>query len=243
VFAHQNSKEFLEFFSLSGAIHVTAHAAGRRTRKMPLDSAPIDDDLLRRMRAGDAEAFTAVYRRWQGPLYRFALHMSDSHALAEDATQEVFMTLINKSAQFDAGRGALGAFLFGIARNKVRRRQERERAYISITGPSEDSSGAAAIAENRLQQQSQDDPARVESIERVRQAILALPEDFREVVALCDLEEMSYEEAAAALGCAVGTVASRLHRARGLLAARLRKSQSAARKPRFTWNVRKVGNV
>lgn len=210
---------------------------------MPLDPVPLDDDLLRRMLAGDADAFTAVYRRWQGPLYRFALHMSGSHALAEDATQEVFMTLINKTAQFDAARGTLGAFLFGIARNKVRRRQERERAYTSITGPSEDSSGAAANAENRLQLQSQDDPARTESIERVRHAILALPEDFREVVALCDLEEMSYEEAAVALRCPVGTIASRLNRARALLATRLRKSESTARETGFTWNVRKVGNA
>jgi RNA polymerase sigma-70 factor (ECF subfamily) len=210
---------------------------------MPPDSVPLDDDLLRRMRAGDATAFTAVYRRWQGPLYRFALHMSGSHALAEDATQEVFMTLINKSAQFDATRGTLGAFLFGIARNKVRRRQERERAYLSFDGNAENSDDASGNTKVRVAHVSHDDPARLESIERVRQAILALPEDFREVVALCDLEEMTYEETAAALGCAIGTVASRLHRARALLATRLRKSQSSGREPGFTWNVRKVGNA
>jgi RNA polymerase sigma-70 factor (ECF subfamily) len=62
----------------------------------------------------------------------------------------------------------------------------------------------------------------------VRQAILTLPPDYREVVALCDLEEMSYETAAAALGCAPGTVASRLHRGRALLAAKLRKSHASA---------------
>jgi RNA polymerase sigma-70 factor (ECF subfamily) len=210
---------------------------------MPLDSAPANDDLLRRMLAGDADAFTLVYRRWQGPLFRFALHMSGSPALAEDAVQEVFMTLINKPAQFDASRGTIGAFLFGIARNHVRRRQERDRAFISFDSNAENSDATPRSAEDRLQLHSQEDPARLESIERVRRAILALPEDFREVVALCDLEEMSYEEAAAALGCAVGTVASRLHRARALLATRLRKSQSTAREPGFTWNARKVGNA
>jgi hypothetical protein len=74
-----------------------------------------DDDLTIRLRAGDEDAFTFVFRRWQGPLFRFALHMSGNRTLAEDATQEVFMTLIRQTAQFDSAKGKLGAFLFGIA--------------------------------------------------------------------------------------------------------------------------------
>ena len=67
------------------------------------------------------------------------------------------------------------------------------------------------------------DPVRNETIGRVRQAVLSLPANYREVVVLCDLQEMSYEEAAAALRCAIGTVRSRLHRGRSLLMEKLRE--------------------
>jgi RNA polymerase sigma-70 factor (ECF subfamily) len=197
--------------------------------QMPLDIS--DDGLMRRLRAGDEEAFTTVFRRWQGPLFRFALHMSGSRTLAEDATQEVFMTLIRQTAQFDPAKGALGAFLFGIARNQVLKRFERERPYVPFAPGSEDdqvaaTNGNGAAPAHFNSAAPAEDSARTETIELVRQAILTLPPDYREAVALCDLEEMSYEQAAAALGCAAGTVASRLHRGRALLAAKLRKSRA-----------------
>ncbi len=184
-----------------------------------------DDDLMLRVRAGDEEAFTFVFRRWQGPLFRFALHMCGNRTVAEDATQEVFMTLIRQTAQFDSAKGKLGAFLFGIARNQVLKRLERERPYTPLAPNWEDAANSRPELQIRSVDAAQSDvAARAETIEQVRQAILTLPPDYREVVALCDLEEMSYEEAAAALGCAAGTVASRLHRGRALLAAKLRKA-------------------
>ena len=70
---------------------------------------------------------------------------------------------------------------------------------------------------------TRDEFASIENVTRVRQAIGTLPENYREVVVLCELEEMSYEEAAAALGCPVGTVRSRLHRARAILVEKLRE--------------------
>ena len=181
-----------------------------------------DDDLMLRLRAGDEEVFTFVFRRWQGPLFRFALHMSGNRTLAEDATQEVFMTLIRQTAQFDSAKGKLGAFLFGVARNQVLKRLERERPYTALAPNWEEVSDLRVESASRAGQL--DDDARASVIEQVRQAILLLPPDYREVVALCDLEEMSYDEAAMALGCAAGTVASRLHRGRALLAAKLRKA-------------------
>ena len=75
------------------------------------------------------------------------------------------------------------------------------------------------------------DLTRAESVEKLRQAVLALPAHYREVVVLCELHEMSYVEAAGALGCAVGTVRSRLHRARAMLAEKMRgrrKSHAAS---------------
>ncbi len=78
-----------------------------------------DDDLLQRMMAGDEEAFLALYRRRQARIYRFALQMSGNPAIAEDVTQEVFMTLIREPQRYDPSRGRLSAFLYGIARNRV----------------------------------------------------------------------------------------------------------------------------
>src|SRR5438309_11300080 len=89
-----------------------------------------DDDLLRHMMAGDEDAFTVLYRRHQGSVYRFALHMSASTDVAEEVTQEVFMFLIRGGAgQYDLKRGSLAGFLIGVARNHVLRRLDRDRVY------------------------------------------------------------------------------------------------------------------
>jgi RNA polymerase sigma-70 factor (ECF subfamily) len=87
-----------------------------------------DEKLLGRMLEGDEDAFTALYRRRQGPVYRFALHMTGSAAIAEDVTQEVFLALIESGRRFDGSRGTLLSFLYGVARNRVLRRIEKERA-------------------------------------------------------------------------------------------------------------------
>ena len=172
---------------------------------------PRDEELLKRALAGEEPAFTLLYRRRQAGVYRFALQMSGSHPVAEDVTQEVFLTLIRDGGRYNPERASLAAYLYGIARKLVLRWLERRK-------PAEIESAEAV--------RSLSDPAgeleRDESIRAVRGAVLALPAHYREVAVLCDLHEMAYEDAAAALGCAVGTVRSRLHRARGLLAEKLR---------------------
>src|SRR5580704_14652217 len=96
--------------------------------EMKSETDSIDDGLLlRRMMAGDEESFTLLYRRRHPAIYRFALHMSGNVAVAEDVTQEVFMTLIRDAKRFDPARGTLSGFLFGIARNHLRRRWEQDR--------------------------------------------------------------------------------------------------------------------
>jgi RNA polymerase sigma-70 factor (ECF subfamily) len=174
---------------------------------------PADDDLLRRLAKGDEEAFTALFRLWQGPIFRFGLRMSGSLAVAEDVTQEVFMALIAGAGKYDAAKGALPSYLFGIARNQVLRRIEKERPYVPMP---EGNDEPVAMDTDLFE-----DLARGERVRRVREAVLALPPHYREVVVLFDLQLLSYQETADALGCAVGTVRSRLHRARALLLARL----------------------
>jgi RNA polymerase sigma-70 factor (ECF subfamily) len=188
---------------------------------MAVSQQQTDADLLRLMLAGDEEAFTALYRRRQGGVYRFALQMSGSEAVAEDVVQETFMVLIRDGGNFDAARGSLAAYLYGIARNHVLRAFDRERALVRFDD--EAGEGSDPPHENLV---ARPDPlgdlTRAESVEKLRQAVLALPPHYREVVVLCELHEMSYQEAADALGCAVGTVRSRLHRARAMLAEKMR---------------------
>jgi RNA polymerase sigma-70 factor, ECF subfamily len=187
-----------------------------------------DDDLLRRMRAGDREAFRDIYGRCQGPIYRFALHMSGNTSTAEDVTQEVFMALIRNDCTFDPSRGTLPAYLFGVARNQLLRHWEKEGHYVSLPEGEEYPAPSARTNGNHHPNLIvlPVDLTQNEMIGQVRQAILSLPANYRETVVLCDLQEMSYEETAKILGCAVGTVRSRLHRARILLMQKLRDAGS-----------------
>jgi RNA polymerase sigma-70 factor (ECF subfamily) len=177
-----------------------------------------DLELLNLARGGHEAAFVALYRRRQGRVYRFSMQMGGSRSIAEDVTQEVFLTLMREPGRYNPERGSLEAFLYGVARNHVLRRLGADRRYVPIND--EDDSGE--ISERVQSADPHSDMARAETIESVRRAILSLPEHYREVVVLCDLHEMSYADASAALGCAIGTVRSRLHRARKMLLEKLR---------------------
>ena len=199
---------------------------------MPGARQPREDDLLRRAARGDEEAFLLIYRVHQATLYRFALRMTGNAWMAEELVQEVFLTLLREPGRYDAACGELGAFLFGIARNHVRKHFERTPrevpleadgelpagAKLAVAGSGKGATNPAAWAEQRQQ------------TEQVRRAVLELPEEFREAVVLCDLEELSYEEAARLLECPLGTVRSRLHRGRALLLAQLEMLREPQRK-------------
>jgi RNA polymerase sigma-70 factor (ECF subfamily) len=165
-----------------------------------------DLDLLRRFRAGDRDAFTAIYRTHQACVFRFARLITGDRMKAAEVTQDVFVWLIHHPGEFDPERGGLSGFLVGVARKFLKRRYSEEQRWlpleVDITAPE-------AVSEND------------HDAERLRQAIAALPLAYREVVVLCGLEGKSYEHAAAIVDCAVGTVRSRLHRARALLARKL----------------------
>jgi RNA polymerase sigma-70 factor (ECF subfamily) len=166
-----------------------------------------DSELLARSRAGDEQAFTMLYRRRQAGIYRFAYQMSGSADVAEEVTQEVFLLLVRRPEAYDPERGSVAGFLYGVARRCVLRLLDAAADCEPLEEEGVPAVGLSALAEL----------AREEQIEAVRQAVLALPPKYREAVVLCDLQELPYEEAAAALDCAVGTVRSRLHRGRALL--------------------------
>jgi RNA polymerase sigma-70 factor (ECF subfamily) len=183
-----------------------------------------DGDLLRLLSGGDEKAFVEFYRKHQGIVYRFALQMSGKTEIAEEVTQEVFLAVMNAGVRYDSERGSVAAFLYGIARNFVLRALERERPYITVfDDPAGDYADRLTAGQDIF-----GDLAQNERIETLRKAVLALPPAYREVVVLCDLHERDYAEAASALGCAIGTVRSRLHRARALLAEKMRAGERCA---------------
>lgn len=184
----------------------------------PIEIQRHDASQLSRLREGDTRAFDDLYGRYQPPVYRYLLRMSGSPELAEDTVQEVFLTLIRGARGYDPGAGPLGSYLYGIARNLLLRQWRSER-------PVEDLDEDAPAPES--------DPlenlTRGESVELLRHALLGLPVHYREVVVLCELEELPYADAAETLGVPVGTVRSRLNRARTMLVARMSASRKGVR--------------
>ena len=180
-----------------------------------------DAALLGLISSGDESAFLEFYRRHQGPVYRFALQMSGKTEIAEEVTQDVFMVVMGSAKQYDGARGSAVAYLYGIARNFVMRCLERERQYIALLDDPESEHAEQPSSEQTVLE----DLTRNERVESLRKAVLALPPAYREVVVLCDLEEMDYAEAAGILDCAVGTIRSRLHRARALLTEKMRAGE------------------
>jgi len=187
-----------------------------------------DDVLLRRAAKGDEEAFTLLYRRHQAAMYRFALRMTGSAWVAEEIVQDVFMILMRVPKKYDASRGTLGGFLYGIARNRVMKHLERLPREVSLEQKNEDGNGAGIVLQDVMTPANWAETR--ERMEQVRAAVLELPAEFREAVVLCELEELSYEEAAQAAGCPIGTIRSRLHRGRALLLAKLEMLRDVPRR-------------
>jgi RNA polymerase sigma-70 factor (ECF subfamily) len=184
-------------------------------RRIDAEQMP-DDDLMASIAEGDRTAFSVLFERTQRTVFRFALHMTGSAATADDVTQDVFLAVMRDASRYERGRTSVTAWLCGIARNYARRKRATDCRLTPLAEGEEPSPG-----EPTRQADPVAELARAQRIEALRRAVLRLPFKYREVIVLCDLQEVSYLEAAAAIGCAVGTVRSRLHRARGLLSQKL----------------------
>lgn len=175
-----------------------------------------DIQLFQLALAGEEAAFVALYRRWQGSLFRFSLRLSGCASMAEDITQEVFLALMDGARGFDPALGSFSSYVYGIARNHVLRRMTRERVFAPIVDDFEDQCQGLPDVRG-VKSDPLDDLTRQEKIDSLHRAVATLPLRYREVTVLCELQELSYAEAARVIGCPEGTIRSRLHRARSLL--------------------------
>jgi RNA polymerase sigma-70 factor, ECF subfamily len=174
-----------------------------------------DAGLLALARRGDAVAFSELFAGFERPLFRYAAHMCGRDA-ADDIVQETFLAVLKGPGRYDPAKGSVGNYLFGIARHFVLKRvSSRDLATFEL----DDVTDSDAI--ERSLPTVLDSLSRAETVQTVRAAIASLPAPYREAVVLCELQEMSYADAAVVAECPVGTVRSRLHRAKALLLAKL----------------------
>jgi RNA polymerase sigma-70 factor (ECF subfamily) len=187
-----------------------------------LDDVFSDAELLERARRGDEDAFSQLFGRHQGAICRYAVHMCGPEA-GDDIVQETFLVVLRQRGRTDAPRSTVAGYLFGIARHLVLQRLGSKYEPPFTDAGDEDVSRVASDALTAL-----DDLTRAETIATVRAAVQSLPPVYREVVVLCELQDMDYAAAAGVVQCPIGTIRSRLARARSLLAAKLGGLRSAA---------------
>jgi RNA polymerase sigma-70 factor, ECF subfamily len=173
-----------------------------------------DAEYMALLVAGDCAALRPLYERHGRALLRFSAAMCRSRQSAEDMVHDTFVELMREPGNFDPAQGTVFAYLCGVLRHRISHHYRQQRRWVALDDE----------AHTRAQHDAPapaDEIARSELTAAFRQAMLELPVPHREVIALCDLEELPYVTVASILDCPVGTVRSRLHRARALLTIRL----------------------
>jgi RNA polymerase sigma-70 factor (ECF subfamily) len=175
-----------------------------------------DVGLIERARRGDERAFSQLFALHQRAIYRYASQMCGPDA-SDDIVQETFLAVLHQTGRYDPSFGSVIGYLLGIARHFViKRLTSGNPAAFAV--PLDESHGDVAAS---TQPTALDELTRAETIEVVRSAVRSLPPTYREVVVLCEFQEMDYAVAAEIVQCPVGTIKSRLHRARALLMTKL----------------------
>jgi RNA polymerase sigma-70 factor (ECF subfamily) len=189
-----------------------------------------EQGVLARLRSGDNAALEFLMERYTSRLYRVAFGITQDAADAEEVVQDVFLTLYNKAHTFE-GRAALGSWLYRIATNvalmkRRGRRSDREVALEPVLPTFLPDGHRAGPNDFLLADWSQTPESELlsqETREVVRRAIDALPDQYRAVLILRDIEGLSNEEVAEAVGESLAAAKSRLHRARMALREELTK--------------------
>jgi RNA polymerase sigma factor (sigma-70 family) len=194
------------------------------------DAAATEAAIVTGLAAGHPEALAAAYDRHGQSVYRFAFALTASRDTAEEVTQEVFLFLLREWRRYDPARGSLEGWLIGIARTLARKRLA-EVARSEARVHEADSGSVARNGDDVAAAPGDDALEELLATERRRllhEAIMTLPEAYREALVLHALCGMPYEAVAQQLGCPVGTVRSRIARAKERLAKMLADLQEAA---------------
>jgi RNA polymerase sigma-70 factor, ECF subfamily len=186
-----------------------------------------DCDLVIGAQEGIAEAFSTIVDKYHGRIYALA-HRTCGGDQAEDLTQEVFLRAFSQLHRFELrNEASLRTWLYRIAMNACINELRRMKRRRGLEGPSLDA--PIQTDDGEMQRTVPDDSEmphtmaeRHEMRELVHQIIREMSPKYQQVLLLIDLEGMEYEEAAAVIGCRIGTVKSRLSRARDALATKLR---------------------
>ena len=171
---------------------------------------------MAQLAAGDASALRELYQRHGRALLRFSSAMCRSKQAAEDMVHDTFVALLNEPVSFDPALGTAFGYLCGVLRHRVSRHFRQQKRWVALD--TDDDTSPVQASDTRS---ATDEIARSEATAAFRRAMLELPAQHREIIALCDLEELPYTTVAGILACPIGTVRSRLHRARALLSIRL----------------------
>ncbi len=154
--------------------------------------------------------------RWFPEVTRFALSLTRNEADADDLVQETFLRAYSSWDSFTPGTECRG-WLFVICRNTFLRSRQREARFVDAEDPELEALAAAALHSSAKESGYGSLFSEVDLSEAISKALEALPEAFREVAVLVDVHDQSYEDASGILGIPVGTVRSRLFRARRLM--------------------------
>lgn len=212
----------------SESITLDDEEIGRAALSASSPAIRVNDDpvFVENLRAGDAAAFETLVERYSGDVYALLFRLTENAEEAADLTQETFLKVLRSIKDF-RGDAGLKTWLFRIAINESRNRfrwwkRRRKDATISLDAVMGDTERVLSdtLPDGGV---SPEDAALAHEREYALQAaLLELPDAYREAVVLCDVEGLSYEETAAALGVGIGTVKSRISRGREELRRRLK---------------------
>lgn len=174
---------------------------------------PSDEDLMRRLQAGEDAALASLMQRWEGPVKRFIFRLVGNTAEAEDLAQEVFVRVYTKRGSYRAS-AKFSTWCFSIAANQAKNRLRwwRRRPTLSLDAWTE--AGGETMDESPGGVQASSVAVRNEQWAAVQKAVASLPVDLRTALVLFEYEQQSVIEIAEALQCTPKAVENRLYRAR-----------------------------
>lgn len=185
-----------------------------------------DSPLIARIQQGDQRAFEMLVVKYQRRIERLIARMVRDTDLVPDIAQETFIRAYRAIGQF-RGESAFYTWLYRIAVNTAKKAMgglKRDRLVTQASRPQTDEDGENSWIENELTSTETPEAmlASKEIAEAVNSAVAALSEDLRQAITLREIEGLSYEEIAELMSCPIGTVRSRIFRAREAIAQRLR---------------------